>query len=179
MKASLSCREAKIVVEPYFDEIRALFVEAGLSRIKKVKLQCGPVHDTERHFAGCVDDGSRIIVAAEIADLPDENLVAILSHEMGHAADFVYPMRWQLTEDGLREWAHPDWAVGGAPDERMLYNRRKQWDAREHDEIERTADAVAEWAYGKMGAPKVIRYAGPCMLQSFSEGVAPRPVGLE
>jgi hypothetical protein len=140
----------------------------------------GSVHDDPRHFAACSEDGLSVVVAPQIVGLPQENLVAILSHELGHAADFLYPMRWQLCDGLLAEWEHPDWEEGPprAVDERTLYARRRQWEARAHDEVERTADAIAERAYLAVGTPRTIRYDGPCLLQRFEAGVAPRPRNL-
>lgn len=167
------------MAEPYFDEVKRVFLDAGLSRAKRTRLAIDrSVQDEPRHFAACRDDGLLVAIVPEIVGLPQENLVAILSHEFGHAVDFLYPMRWQLRDGELVEWSHPAWGGARAPlDERALYARRRQWQDRPHDEVERTADAIAEEAYRRIGAPRTIRYGGPCLLQRFGKGVT-RPEGL-
>lgn len=156
--------------------MRAIFVGAGLGKVGRTRLQCGAFpRDSDRHFAGCVDDGSRIVVAPEIVDLPDETVAAILSHEFGHASDFAYPGRFVLVDDV----AEPLLRYSTEADDRTLYNQRMQWERRDHDVVERTADAIAEWAYRQNGLERKIAYAGSCMLQTFGGGTRPRPAGLE
>lgn len=152
--------------------MRKVFVEAGLATLKRTRLVCAPLdRSNPRHFAGCAESADRIYVVPEITSLPDETLVAILSHEFGHAADFAYPAHWVLVEGELLEQV----SVGEG---REAYNRRMQWEARDHDSVERAADAIAEWAYRIAGSPKRIAYAGPCLLQTFGMGARPRPAGL-
>lgn len=186
---SLSAEEARLIIEPYFDYLKEQFVTAGLRRAGDVRLQIsGSVHDTARHFAATRDDGRLVIMAPEAAGLPEDNLVGIAAHELGHAMDFAYPGRFQLRETELIEWQSPDWA---GPEERKAiaalgldwqkdkairqtaYARRKQWESRDDDEVERTADAIA----GRT-VQRPIFYRGQCLLQSFESGSRPRPEGL-
>lgn len=165
----LDCEEALLIVEPFFVEMREIYTqEARLSRCAKTELYCAPgVHDSPRHFAACRDDGKVIVVAPEMAELPVETVVAILGHEFGHAADFLYPAEFALDGDGRvmrrqrrrvddTQWAR--WA--------------KAWEHRDDELVEVTADAVAELATGSR-----IGYLGPCCLQAFDRGRA-RPQGL-
>lgn len=179
--------EALVVAEPYFRELQRVFKRAGLRRVEKARLIIDPsMHDADRHFAGASTDGREVRIAPVIASLPEDNLVAILAHELGHIADYAYPCRFQLVDGGLIEWDHPDWKRGAedvdpdaarSPAEarkaRTAHARRLQWESRESDVVERTADAVAEMATGR-----AVYYAGPCDLQSFAGGVRPRPPGL-
>lgn len=182
----LSADEARTVIEPYFDSAREAFVDAGLRRAAEVRLDIDEkMHDTPRHFAAARDDGRLIIVAPHAAGLPVDTLVAIIMHELGHATDFAYPTRFQLRDGELIEWQSPDWAT---PNERRAlagldwaekslrlpaYNRQKQWQSRDEDEVERTADAIASRVFGSP-----MFYRGECLLQSFQSGTAPRPEGL-
>lgn len=175
---ALTADEAAAVVSPYFAAARAKYAESGLNRLKRVQLVIDPVaHDTDRHFAACREDGLLIVLAPEIADLEEDYLVGIVAHELGHAADFLYPGRYQLVDGKLVEWDHPDWSrkQRGAPiDGKLAFNRRTQWQSRSAQEVELTADAVAGRVFGRP-----VRYAGPCMLQTFSRpGVTPRPAHL-
>ncbi len=172
-----SDEEAYAVVEPYYLNLVRLFREKGLKRISRTRLEVErSMHDSPRHFTAARDDGMLISVAPQIVHLPVDNLVAILAHECGHAADFLYPVRFQVVDDRLVEWEHPDWrgeGFSGNIDRRAAFARTKQWKERSSDELERTADAVAERVLGRP-----IYYGGPCVLQSFEGGVRPRPVGL-
>jgi hypothetical protein len=172
--------EAEIVLDPYFEAVRVRFIEAGLRRTEKTKLEIDKgAHDKLRHFAAARDDGRLVIVAPEFADLPEDQVVAILAHELGHAADFLYPGRFQLAAGELIDWPSRSWSEEARkrkledPDAREAFNRARQWSDRPKDEVERTADAIATLVFGRP-----IRYTGPCMLQSFSRGSSPRPLGL-
>ncbi len=174
----LELDEAAHVLQPYYEAVQARFVDYGLRRVARTRLTIDPsAGDKGRHFAACRDDGLVIIVAPDLADQAEDFVIGILAHELGHAADHSYPCRYQLADETLIEWEHPDWsenARGKAePDARALFNRSRQWEKRGPDEIELTADAIA----GRV-MERPIRYAGPCMLQSFRRGTAPRPVGL-
>lgn len=173
----LELDEAAAVLEPYYEALQKRFVTAGLRRVGKTRLSIErKAHDGGRHFAGCRDDGVVIIAAPELADQGEDIVIGILAHELGHATDFAYPCRYQLVDTQLIEWDHPDWAERARKEEadaRALFNRSKQWERRQEDEVELTADAIATRV---MGRP--IRYTGKCMLQSFRRGEAPRPVGL-
>jgi len=172
---ALSNEEAHLVVEPFFEETRSLFIERGLPRVKHVKLQIAAwVHDTERHFAACSTDGRDIVAAPQIADLTIEQVAAIFAHEMGHAADYLYPARFLLADGELVQRHDSAWVARSVPDdERAQFNRTKQWESRGDDEVEHTADLIAEWVTGRK-----IRYSGRCLLQTYGVGESPRPRGL-
>jgi hypothetical protein len=174
MSRRLDAAETRAVIEPYFEAVRERFVEHGLSRCAKAKLDVQPVHDTARHYAATRDDGMLVLVCPELCDLPEDQVVGVLAHELGHAADFLYPARFQLALGELIDWPSPSWTKD-APisDDRSAYNRMKQWGDRHHELIERTADAVASLVFGR-----AVHYAGPCLLQTFERGEAPRPIGL-
>lgn len=163
------------MLEPYFVETKALFLEYGLGRCKATKLEiAGWVRDSPRHFAACSEDGRSIVLAPELADRADYEVAAVIAHEFGHAADFLYPGRFSVAADELLQRWDGAWATRGAvDDERAAYNRRLQWERRAPDQVERTADLVAELVTGR-----VIAYAGPCLLQTYGPGIAPRPLGL-
>lgn len=159
---TLDLDEALEVVRPVFDEMLEVFSDAGLSL--RVDLYCAPwVHkDSPRHFAACRHDGRVVVVAPQIVDLDMDMVRAILAHELGHAADFTWPGRYALDARGRLT------QTIGESVPRVL----ERWEARDTDEIERTADAIAEVATGRR-----IGYVGPCLLQAFDRGAA-RPQGL-
>lgn len=163
---------AATVIQPYFDAVRDVFAEydpdgTRLSRLRRTRLIIDPaIHDSPRHYAGCRDDGLEVLAAPEIVDLPPGAMVAILTHEMGHAADFAYPGQWLFVQRRLpAEW------VGAAPGKRGA-KARKLWNSRSDDQVEWTADAIAFAVTGKR-----IGYCGRCMIQCF-EGGKNRPAGL-
>ena len=158
--------------------MRVLYVDHGFSRCADTKLEvAGWVHDTPRHFAGCRDDGKLVVAAPQLADLPIDNVVAVFSHELGHAVDFLYPTRFQLVIEELREFPG-DWDVDiqrrptADLDAKTLRAVMDQWKNRDEEQIEQLADAIAE-----LVVKKPVTYAGPCLLQTFAGG-EPRPVGL-
>lgn len=162
----LEPHEAQVVIEPYFAAVQQQFVEFGLDRCKKTRLVCAPwVHDSPRHFGACAEDGQRIYVAPEMADLPDTTVLAILSHEFGHAIDFLYPAQFALGREGLQQRNFE------RVSDKQFRAWLSGWQGRDRDIVEVTADAIAEHV---LEAP--IGYSGPCELQSF-EGPA-RPLGL-
>jgi len=164
---------AAAVLEPHFDAVRDTFsefeAESGvtLSKLKKVKMIVDPsVHDSPRHFAQCRDDGMLIKLAPQAAKLPWENLVAILLHEFGHAADFAYPAMW------VTSFSNSDPAVWvGMREDKYTRKWRNLWNVRNDDQVECSADAIAHAVAGIS-----IKYCGPCMVQCFSG--ADRPGGL-
>lgn len=173
-RTRLSRDEAHAVLEPYFLVVRERFAPK-LPKTAKVTLEvAGDVHDTERHFAGW--DGHHVVAAAEMAELPEGTVLAIFSHEFGHATDFLYPGAYVFVDgEGLVTMPRApedtrDLDKRGA---QALRARMRWWQDRDDDAIERTADAIAEHIIGKP-----IGYAGPCMLQSFGGGERPRPRGL-
>jgi hypothetical protein len=175
IRTSLSLDEAEAVIEPYFTAVKERFVDAGATLTKKVRLELAAwAHDKPRHFAATEDTGRVIIVAPEFTELPEDTILAILSHEFGHAVDFLYPGEFVLIDDGelVRMPKVPDGALGARGEEASIA-RARAWRDRDKDTVERTADAIAEHFTGK-----TIGYAGPCELQSFERGVRPRRLGL-
>lgn len=174
---TLQPEETRAIIEPYFEAVRERFLEHGLGRVEKAKLDVSQkVRTSKRHYAATRDDGVLVIVCAEMCELPEDQVVGILAHEMGHACDFLYPGRFQLSQGELIDWPSPSWSQQARSlpqDDRGAYNRMKQWEGRNHELVERTADAVASLVFGRR-----IQYAGPCLLQTFERGQAPRPVGL-
>lgn len=164
-------QHAHLFLAPYFDAVRDVFA-ARYPDIRKTRFEVSAaVHDTPRHYAACRDDGLLIQVAPQMVDLEAEHVVAILSHECGHALDFLYPARFKVTQPG-----HPAReASGGRGSERDL----RRWRERELHEVELAADCIAHLVTGRK-----ILYSGECptsdhchLLQSFSEGVV-RPAWL-
>ena len=152
---------ARLILEPYFEELQDRFVEAGLERVSKTKLRCKlGLHDTPRHFAGCLEDGTMIYAAPELVEMPTDSVLGILAHELGHAADFLYPGEFLLREDRV---------VRIEPDKQ----RMKGWRNRDEDTVEITADLIAEQVLGTS-----IGYRGPCHLQCLGFSGSPRPKGL-
>ncbi len=164
----LSEEEAFAVLEPYFKAASGLY-EEYCERIgmpfKRVRLECRTdMHDTPRHFAGASTDGRLIAVAPHMADLPEDTVAAIFAHEFGHIIDHQNPGVFALRGEELVRHR--------GTDEKHLIARMKQWDARDYDAVEITADLIAQQVIGKR-----IGYSGPCLLQGFDRGV-PRPRGL-
>lgn len=166
---SVTPAEALLILEPYFLVMQEVFVGAGFDAAKRVQLYVAPsMHDSVRHFAGTRDDGTVIMLAPEMVELPENTVAAIIAHEFGHATDFLYPgefalgpervaMRRNRSEfDGDEHWVK--WV--------------KEWQKRDDDVVEFVADAIAEQVTGRR-----IGYVGPCKLQAFDRGKA-RPMGL-
>jgi hypothetical protein len=176
VRASLSLDAAEAVIEPYFAAVKQVFVEGGASSAKKVRLElAGWAHDAPRHYAATEDTGRVIITAPEFAELPEETIVAILAHEFGHAVDFLYPGKYVFADDELVEMPMPD-RDGDLIDkkaEQANVARMRAWRRRGKDDVERTADAIAELFTGQQ-----IGYCGPCELQCFNRGTRPRRLGL-
>lgn len=165
----LSAADAHLILEPYFAAAKEVFEEAGMRRVAGTRLYVAPwVHDSERHFAACRDDGLAIIVAPELAELPEDTVAAMFCHELGHATDFLYPAEYALGRE--REAIRRPRA--DAADEREWGRWARDWERRDDDAVEITADAIAELATGRR-----IGYLGPCKLQCFDRGAA-RPEGL-
>lgn len=189
---------AAAVLTPHFDAVRDTFAEfrpaAGqtkLTRLGKVKFVVdAAVRDTDRHFAATMDDGLRVAFSPLIVDLPTATMVAIITHEFGHAADFAYPGCWLSPMEGPGEsiW------LGPVADQRTREMRKvarewqKLWDlrnARAHagdqtagerlarDQVEWAADAIAFRVTGQR-----LGYCGPCLLQCFRTSAPDRPAGL-
>ena len=153
--------EARVILEPYFEELQERFAEAGLKRVLRTKLRCvSHVHDAPRHFAGCMEDGTIIYAAPQMIELPEETVMGILAHELGHAADFLYPGEFVLRGERI---------VRMEADR----HRMKGWRRRDADTVELSADFIAE---AVLEVP--IGYRGPCQLQSIGAGGVRRPLGL-
>lgn len=164
----LTLEEAYVVLEPYFEVIREEYLAAGLSKTKRVRLYVAPaMHDTARHYGACRDDGSAILLAPELAEMPDPIVLAIMAHEFGHASDFLYPGEFVLGKEGPAERR----LASAAPDKQWS-KWLKSWHKRGDDVVELTADAIA---HRVMGVP--YGYQGPCQLQSFN-AIQARPMGL-
>jgi len=164
----LAPEEAYVVLEPYFNVVREEYVKYGLKLCRRTRLFVAPgMHDSPRHFGACKDDGSMILLAPELADVPDTVMLAIMAHELGHATDFLYPGEFVLGDGGpaLRRSKRDT-------DDKQWSKWLKAWHRRDDDVIELTADAIAERV---MGAP--YGYQGPCAIQSF-DAVRARPMGL-
>lgn len=167
---------AASVILPHFHAVRDVFCgfepEPGqsLSRLGKVKFIIDPdIRDKPRHFAATRDDGYLMMFAPEFVDLEFETVVAILTHEFGHAADFVYPGRWVTAPDGPQK-AH--WVRSSDLETKSFRRWRKFWEDRGRDQVEWAADGIAESVTGKR-----IEYCGDCVLQCFHGGIK-RPKGL-
>lgn len=106
-----------------------------------------------------------LVIAPQAAELPVVTLVAILSHECGHAADFLYPARWVCERGAPARWVEE-------VDTKRARKLRKLWNERSRDQVEWDADSIA-WAM----TGRKIGYCGPCLLQCF-EGGGKRPKGL-
>jgi hypothetical protein len=166
---TVSPEHALLILEPYFTVVQELFVGAGLSEAKQVRLVIEPsMHDSPRHFAGTRDDGRLIMLAPEMVELPEYTVAAIMAHEFGHAVDFLYPGEFVL---GAERVAVRRQRNGLENDDRWI-TWLKDWEKRDDDVVEFVADAIAESVTGQR-----IGYSGPCRLQTF-DGGKPRPVGL-
>lgn len=176
-----------MVLEPYFKAAQDVFIENGAERVAGTKLRCARwVHDSDRHLAACETTGRVIVVAPQLAEQSEPVVLAILSHELGHAVDYLYPSEFLVADDELTH--HPpippsllsnrssfdtDCPPPLSFEDRAAFARMVQWNERGDDTVERTADAIAEHFTGRQ-----IGYVGPCHLQSFEGGERPRPEGL-
>jgi hypothetical protein len=173
-RAELTLEEAFVVLEPYFLEMRRLFVKKRAKRCSAVILEVESwVHDSPRHFAATYETGKIMLAAPEMAELPEETILAIFAHEFGHAVDFLYPGDYMLVDDGelILLPAVPQVLINKKAEQAMLA-RARAWERRDEDTVERTADAIGEKFTGQ-----AIGYCGPCSVQCFARG-RPRPAGL-
>lgn len=176
MGRTVSKEEAFYVMEPYFVAARSLFVEycatLGLDdQVKKTRLECSSdVRDSERHFAGTTLDGKKVVVAPEMAELPEDTVAAIMAHEFGHVVDHLYPAQFVCVEEQLMFVGDVDVSEPRGIQAKMA--RMRQWEKRPYHEIELLADLIAEQATGSR-----IGYCGKCLLQGLNRGI-PRPKNL-
>jgi len=165
----LSDEEAHLILEPYFEAVQERYVAAGLERCASVRLVVDPtMHDTARHFAACQDDGKLILLAPELAEHREDTVLAIIAHELGHATDFLYPGQFAMRgDDEPAAWRDPS-----SMKPKHWHRWLRDWEARDDDLVELTADAIAHFAMG-------VRYGyrGPCLIQTFG-ATRLRPVGL-
>ena len=171
----LSLDQAEAVIEPYFTAVKRVFVAGGATHAKVVRLELATwIHDSKRHFAATDETGRLIITAPEFAELPEETIVAILSHEFGHAVDLLYPGRYVFADGELIEMPEvpPGELIDGKAEQANIA-RTRAWERRSKDDVELTADAIAELYTGQK-----IGYCGPCELQCFNRGQRPRRLGL-
>lgn len=164
------------VILPHFHAVQDVFADFSpepgvkLDRLKKTQFIIDPsVHDKPRHFAATRDDGRLMMFAPGIIDLDIETLIAILTHEFGHAADFTYAGRWisQPSGPGIARWIEDS-----DLSRREFRTWRKLWEDRSRDHVEWAADGIAEAVTGRN-----IKYCGDCVLQCFHGGIE-RPKGL-
>lgn len=163
----LSDEEAHLILEPYFIAVQERYCGEGLSLCANTRLRVDrKMHDTARHFAACDSSGKQILLAPEAAELAEETLLAIIAHEFGHAADFLYPGQFLLRGDDEPAMRRP-------PESSRHWQRGlRDWKKRDDDVVELTADAIAHLVHG-------VRYGyrGPCLIQTFG-ATRLRPVGL-
>jgi hypothetical protein len=167
---------AAAVILPYFDAVRDTFAafcpEPGtsLSRLARVRFVVdSAVRDSKRHYGATNEDGLQQFYAPDIIDIDEESLTAIIAHEFGHSADFAYPQRWILPSHGPAKavWIK-EVQVEGGPARKW----RTLWGKRTSDEVEWTADGIAQSVIGRP-----IRYCGDGQVQCLRGGVS-RPAGL-
>lgn len=165
----LTDEEAHLILEPYFDAVRERYLDAGLDRCKHTRLIIDTsMHDTARHFAACQTDGKIIMLAPEMVELPEETVLAIVAHEIGHACDFLYPGEFAMAQEDEPALRRSPESMKAKHWHRWL----RDWEARDDDLVEMTADAIAHHVLG-------VRYGyrGPCLIQTFGAQRL-RPVGL-
>jgi hypothetical protein len=186
-QTNLDLQTARAIIEPYFIAAQEKFCEyvraahGSPKRVKNVLLECHPwrvladeIGFGVRNFAATSEDARTIIVAPEIVELPPETVAAIIAHEFGHVLDFIYPSDYALVGGELLRWRCKV-ADDDPRAEQALVARIRQWELRDPDVVEHTADEIASHV---TGSP--IRYSGPCLLQTFDRGSRGirRPQGL-
>jgi len=166
---------AQALLEPYLIEVAARFYEAGLTRLEGIRVKVSASEGGEgRNFAACRTDGRLIILSPDILWLVPATITGILAHELGHAADFLYPGLFVRGRNGrmiLLDDSKKGVPTGEAP---VPATWLEDWKRRDDDEVERQADRIAEEVLGER-----IGYHGPCLLQTVDEGISPRPRGLK
>lgn len=183
-QTNLDLQTARAIIEPYFVAAQEIFAEYARSAhgsgkiVKRVHLECYPWRELHedlgfgvRNFAATSEDARVVVVAPEIVELPPETVAAIMGHEFGHVLDYAFPADYALAGDELLRWR------GQVPNddpraEQARVARIRQWERRESDTVEATADKIASHVTGQL-----ISYSGPCLLQTFDRGIR-RPQGL-
>lgn len=184
-------RRAWAVIRPHWEEVVRTFERKGHPEVKKADVEIDAKwHDSCRHFAAMSTDGDLLALAPQIADLPVENIVALLAHEAGHLVDFLNPGRFWFrpaSQVHVREGCRVLSVLDVDPAEKgpvlfwfehlptkNLAKHMQEWKQRDKDETERTADAIASAMLGQY-----IGYTGPedCLIQCVGSGI-PRPKGL-
>jgi hypothetical protein len=184
-QTNLDLQTARTIIEPYFLAAQERFVPYSRAAhgsgklVKQVRLECHPWRDLHegmgfgiRNFAATSEDARTIIVAPEIVELPPETVAAILAHEFGHVIDFMHPADYAVAGDELLRWRGGDVPQTDPRAEQARVARIRQWEARDPDTVEHTADKIASHVVGQL-----ISYSGPCLLQTFDRGMR-RPAGL-
>lgn len=88
-----------VVTEMY--DLRDQLVGAGLERLAFVRGAVGAVPGgTDRTYAACAEDGLTIVLSPDLGALEPDIVRGILMHELGHAADFLYPAQIALATGG-------------------------------------------------------------------------------
>lgn len=172
---------ALVILEPYFKAAQEEFVahereHFGRRQLARVRLECRSWEELRRaegfsvrNFAATREDGKLILAAPELVELPEENVAAVMAHEFGHAYDFTYPARFVLRDGDLLRL---DDVADDRRADQARFARVRVWSERDPEQLERLADAIASEVLHRE-----IRYAGPCLLQTFGSGVE-RPEGL-
>jgi hypothetical protein len=178
----VDCETARVILEPYFKAAQEEFVRFerehyGGKKVSYVRLECASWAELQqeegfdvRNFAGTSEDGRLIIAAPELVELPEESVAAIVAHELGHAFDYLYPARFVVARGELLRFDDLDAEDKASRQARIA--RMQQWERRDRDVVEGTADEIAS-----LVLKREIRYAGPCLLQTFGRGIS-RPEGL-
>lgn len=115
------------------------------------------MHDSKRHFGGCLLDGSEVRIAPSLAAMPREIVLGVLAHEAGHCQDLNNPKRYGAPGGRLREY------VNGPRHRRTSH------------ETEVVADLLASEAMGERIG--YVQVAGVGWIQCLGQGVS-RPKGL-
>ena len=157
------------ILEPHFDAVRDAFVAYSpapgmkLWKMRHVRFVIDDsIRDKDRHYAACRDDGKLQLYASDfVNELELEQMVAIIAHEFGHAADLAYPGQWVTMHPGTDEQSAM-W-LGMSKSRQAKQWREHHWHRRSKDEVEWTADAIAELVTGRK-----MHYCGPCVLQCFA-----------
>jgi hypothetical protein len=151
----------------YGNTFRQHLMHDGLHRLAGTTFRVGSIPgSTRRTLAATSTDGGEIILSPKLAEYSLDIRRGIIMHELGHAVDFLYPGQVTLGRGKHRG----DLVVAREDAGRRA---RASWERREHDEVERFADSIAERVFGVQ-----IGYRGPCLLQSDAGGIRPRPQNL-